>query len=181
MYPSSLFLYGTNKEDGNPNFGLFTWIAGCWNGEYSIMACIGEPKLTQDRILAEKRFSANLVNEELLPLADYFGNNSGHNPGKMDVPLNVGRGKVLDIPVLNDSPYVLELEVTKEIPLADKSIIFVCKVCNTIKAKELESMASIEDCLAFAKPIVSVGQEYFTFQPVSKGKWGQWKDFSNKN
>ena len=177
MYPSALFLYGTNKEDGSPNFGLFTWIAGCWNGEYSMMACIGEPKLTKDRILAEKRFSANLVNEKLLPLADYCGNNSGHSPSKMDIPLNVGRGKVLDVPVLNDSPYVLELEVTREIPLADESIILICKVHNTIKPKELESMTSIEECLTFAQPIVSVEQEYFAMQPVSKGKWGDWKEF----
>ena len=180
MHPKALFLYGTNKEDGTPNFGLFTWITSCWNGEYSIMACIGEPKLTKDRILAEKVFSANLVNEALLPLADYMGHTPGHTPGKMDIPVNIGRGKVLDVPVLNDSPLTYELEVTKLIPLAEESIILVCGIRNEIKAKELENIASIEECLRLTKPVVSVGQEYFTFEPISKGNWGKWKDVYKK-
>jgi hypothetical protein len=38
------------------------------------MACIGGEKLTKDRIHARKVFSANLVTDEILPIADYFGN-----------------------------------------------------------------------------------------------------------
>ena len=176
MHPKALFLYGTKKEDGTPNFGLFTWITGCWNGEMSIMVCIGEPKLTKDRILVEKMFSANLVSERLLPLADYLGNTQGYMPGKMNIPINVGRGEVLDVPILMDSPLTLELEVSRHFPLADKSDIFVCSVRNTRKAKELENMASLEECLRIVRPVVSVGNEYFTIEPVSKGHWGQWKD-----
>ena len=125
MHSKAMFLYGTNKEDGNPNFGLFTWITGCWNGENSIMVCIGEPKLTKDRILAEGKFSANLVSEAMLPLADYLGNNSGYDTEKMNIPINLCRGTVLDVPVLTDSPLVYELEVTEHFPLADNSDIFV--------------------------------------------------------
>ena len=180
MHPKALFLCGTNKEDGTPNFGLFTWITGCWNGEASIMVCIGEPKLTKDRILAEKRFSANLVSEALLPLADYLGNTSGYTIGKMDVPINVGRGEVLDVPILKDSPLTFELEVSHHFSLADKSDIFVCGVRNTVKPKELENMSSLEDCLRFAPPVVSVGNEYFTLEPVSKGHWGKWKELYDK-
>ena len=35
---------------------------------------IGDKKLTKDRIKADKVFPANLVTEEILPIADYFGN-----------------------------------------------------------------------------------------------------------
>jgi flavin reductase (DIM6/NTAB) family NADH-FMN oxidoreductase RutF len=139
------------------------------------MACIGEPKLTKARILDQKVFSANLVSENLLPLADYFGNNKGYTPGKMDIPLNVGRGAVLDVPVLTDSPWVYELEVSRHVPLAEESDVFICKIRNTLKAKELESMENLEDCLRFAPPVVSVGQEYYTLEPVRKGHWGDWK------
>lgn len=74
--PQTFYTYGTYKEDGTPNFGLFCWFGFCWDGELSIMACIGGEKLTKDRIRATGRFSANLVTEELLPLANYFGNKS---------------------------------------------------------------------------------------------------------
>ncbi|HEY8499922.1 MAG TPA: hypothetical protein VIL89_04825 [Clostridia bacterium] len=29
--PQALFLYGTYKEDGTPNFGLFCWFSYCWD------------------------------------------------------------------------------------------------------------------------------------------------------
>lgn len=67
--PQAFYTYGTYKEDGTPNFGLFCWFGFCWDGELSVMACIGGEKLTKDRIRATGRFSANLVTEELLPLA----------------------------------------------------------------------------------------------------------------
>ena len=69
--PQALFMYGTNKEDGTPNFGTFTWFSYCWDEDLSVMAYIGGGKMTIDRIHAEKVFSANLVTESLLPLASY--------------------------------------------------------------------------------------------------------------
>lgn len=30
--PQTLFLYGTYKEDGTPDFGLFCWFSYCWDG-----------------------------------------------------------------------------------------------------------------------------------------------------
>ena len=80
--PLTLFLYGTYKEDGTPNFGMFSWLNYCVDKEVGVIACIGGEKLTKDRIRANKVFSANLVSEELLPLADYFGNTSGYNKDK---------------------------------------------------------------------------------------------------
>ena len=46
------------------------------------MACIGGEKLTKDRIHATKTFSANLITEELLPLADYWGTKTVTKPTK---------------------------------------------------------------------------------------------------
>jgi len=51
--PQSLFLYGTYKEDNTPNFGLFCWFSYYWDKEMGVMACIGENKLTKDRIREE--------------------------------------------------------------------------------------------------------------------------------
>ena len=48
--PQSLFLYGTKKDDGTPDFGLFCWFSYATievNKELrmGVMACIGEEKL----------------------------------------------------------------------------------------------------------------------------------------
>ena len=134
--PQTLFLYGTYKEDGTPNFGLFCWFSYCWDGELGVMACIGGEKLTKDRIKTNKVFSANLVSESMLQLADYLGNTEGYTNGKMNIPIEVERGAVLDVPVLKNSPWVFELEVKHSIPL-DGSEVFLCKIRNTLVAKDL--------------------------------------------
>ncbi|MCL1787243.1 MAG: flavin reductase family protein [Defluviitaleaceae bacterium] len=174
--PQTLFLYGVYKDDGTPNFGLFCWFSYCWDKEMGVMACIGGEKLTKDIIRKGKVFSANLVTEALLPLADYLGNNSGYDSKKMDIPIEVEKGSVLNVPVLKDSPWVFELEVTQSIPLND-SDIFICKVRNTLMAKTLmEDEKSPMDKMRIAAPVVSCADQlYFSVNPAPIGKWGEWK------
>ena len=90
--PQALYLYGAYEADGTPHFGLFTWFGWCWLGEgegcLGVMACIGEEKTTKDLIRKNGVFSANLVSEALLPLADYYGHTSGReHPDKMEYVL----------------------------------------------------------------------------------------------
>ena len=125
--PQTLFLYGIYKEDGMPDFGLFCWFSYCWDSELGIMACIGGDKLTKDRIHATGIFSANLVTESMLPLADYLGNVSGYSEEKMKISIDVARGSVLNVPVLNDNPWSYELEVSKSI-----LEVFLCKIRNVL-------------------------------------------------
>jgi len=97
LCPQAMFLYGTYKEDGSPNFGLFCWFSYYWDSELGVMVCIGGEKLTKDRIHATKIFSANLVTEELLPLADYWGSTDKHTKV---ITANVEKGNVLNVPIL---------------------------------------------------------------------------------
>lgn len=134
--PQTFYTYGTYKEDGTPNFGLFCWLSYCWDGELGIMACIGGEKLTKDRIRATGVFSANLVSEELLPLANYFGNREGYDPAKMRIDAAISKGRILDVPVLDQSPWVFELEVKKTVALQGGDI-FICTIRNTLVEEKL--------------------------------------------
>jgi len=174
--PQALFLYGTYKEDGTPNFGLFCWFSYCWDGELAVMACIGGDKLTKDRIRENKVFSANLVTESLLQLADYLGNTEGYKKGKMDIPIEIEKGAVLDVPVLKNSPWVFELEVKQEIPL-DGSDVFICRVRNTLVAGDLKDESiSADERLRMAAPVVWIGEGQYHALNKSLGKTGEWKD-----
>lgn len=158
--PQTFYTFGTYKEDGSPNFGLFCWLSYCWDGELCVMACNGGEKMTKDRIRAAGVFSANLVSEELLPLANYFGNTLGYDPGKMDVDAAISKGKVLDVPVLDQSPWVFELEVKKTIPL-DDSDVFVCKIRNTLVEERFVEKSGPDELgpvpVNEAKPIIGWG------------------------
>ena len=176
--PQAMFMYGTNKKDGSPNFGTFTWFSYCWDSKMGVMASIGGGKETLDRIKKEKIFSANLVTEPLLPLADYLGHNPGRSSKKMEAPIAIERGAVLDVPVLKDSPWVYELEVKKTIPLLGNTV-FLCKIRNVLAAKELmDESVPIEERVKLAAPVVWLAAgtgNYFPVKTEAIGATGEWK------
>ena len=171
--PQTMFLYGTKKEDGSPNFGLFCWFSYCWDGGLSVMAAIGGSKLTKDRIKANGVFSANLVTEPMIPLADYLGNTRGYDPSKMDIPITVMQGAVLDVPVLADSPVSFELEVTKTVPLNGNDV-FICKIRNVLLNENLaDKETSVEERLHTVLPAFTTCTTYFSREGKAMGKWSE--------
>ncbi len=200
--PQALYLYGTYKEDGTPNFALFSWFGFCWDQTLHAMVCIGgdkRKKLTTERIHATGVFSANLVSEPLLPLADYLGNTSGYSPDKMAVPrkgflaespygarfsksaspsVEIIPGEVLPVPMLKASPWSFELEVKRTIPL-EGSEIFLCEVRNALAdGVLLDQTVSIEERMARVAPVLSAGRglgKYFAGDLRVIGAWGDWR------
>lgn len=170
--PQTLFLYGTYKEDKTPDFGLFCWFSYCWDGDLGAMMCIGGEKLTKDRIKAGNVFSANLVTEKILPMADYLGNKSGYDKDKMDFNVAIGKGEVLDVPILTESPVNFELEVTRTIPLDDGEV-FLCRIRNVLYSEELaDEKILVGDCLRKIAPVSTTCNTYFSFTGEVLGAWG---------
>lgn len=170
--PQTLFLYGTYKKDGTPNFGLFCWFSYIWDSELGVMCCMGGEKLTKDRIHATGMFSANLVTESILPLADYFGNTEGYQPDKMSIPVETMKGAVLDVPILVRSPLAFELEVSKFIPL-DGGEVMLCKIRNVLVNEELADQGkSLEERMQAIAPVKTTASTYFSWNGKYLGKWG---------
>ena len=170
--PQTLFLYGTYKEDGTPDFGLFCWFSYYWDGELGVMACIGGEKLTKDNIRRDGVFSANLVTGALLPYADYYGTTNGYESTKMDVTLETMPGAVLNVPILVDSPWSFELEVMQTITL-DDSDVFLCKIRNVLADEALvDREKSVEELIQAIRPVKTTCQTYFSFAGEKLGGWG---------
>jgi flavin reductase (DIM6/NTAB) family NADH-FMN oxidoreductase RutF len=170
--PQTLFLYGAYKDDGTPNFGLFCWFSYIWDNQLGVMACIGGDKLTKDRIRATGVFSANLVTEELLPIADYFGNTNGYDADKMKKSIAIEKGQVLSVPVLTKSPWVFELEVSQAIPLHGGDV-FICKIRNVLADECLcDESVSIEKRIQSIAPVRTTCQTYFSWNGSAMGSWG---------
>lgn len=187
--PQSLYLYGTYEEDGTPHFGLFCWFGWCWlggdGGRLGVMACVNEEKLTKDLIRRNGVFSANLVNEALLPLADYYGCTSGRDvPDKMKRLPTVERGQALDVPTIAESPVSIELKVVKEETLSkghlaggsqdSESTLFLCEVVNvTIDERLADSTLPVIERMKLSRPVSAVAEEtYVSFFGSELGKWG---------
>ncbi len=171
--PQTLFLYGTYKEDHTPDFGLFCWFSYCWDKELCAMICIGGEKLTKDRIKAGNVFSANLVTQKLLPMADYLGNKSGYDEDKMNFDTAIGEGEVLDVPILRESPVNFELEVASSIPLDDGEV-FLCRIRNVLYDEELtDESLSVGERLRRIAPISTTCSTYFSYTGEVLGAWGE--------
>lgn len=175
LCPQTLFTYGTFKEDGTPNFGLFCWFSYCWFDELGVMCCIGGPKQTQERILATRVFSANLVTESNLALSDYFGTADGHDADKMDVPFQWERGQRLDVPVLTDCPFAFELEVERIIPTNEEEgdTVFLCRIRNVLKnADVVDSGLPAPELMKKVGAVCTCGdEEYWAWDGRYLGKW----------
>ena len=174
LAPQTLFTFGTFKADGTPNFGLFCWFSYCWLDDLSVMCCIGGPKQTQDRILANRVFSANLVTESNLALSDYFGTADGHDADKMDIPFSWERGQVLDVPVLTDCPFSFELEVERVIPLREEEGInvFICRIRNVLKDAALTDDLPLDELMRRVGAVRTTGSlGYWSWDGRYLGAW----------
>ena len=179
--PQTLFLYGTYDEEGEPNFGLFCWASYIWDRELGFMTCIGGEKLTKDRIRATGVFSANLVTEKLLPLADYLGNTDGRNGGKKGLDIRSEQGRVLNVPILTDSPVSFELEVSKTIE-TDDGTVFLCRIRNVLQENFLQNdNLSLQERLKNAAPVRTTCSTYFSCDGNAIGAWGEPKKYFSLN
>lgn len=172
--PQTLFVYGTMNPDNTPDFGLFCWFSYCWFDQLGVICAIGGSKRTLDNIRRSRVFSANLVVEDNLPLADYFGTADGRSPDKMNIDVAWETGTVLPVPCLSSSPLTFELEVEQEISTGEHDeTVLLCRIRNTLKDAELvnSSMTSEEILKKTAAVRVSVNYDYWAWDGRHLGKW----------
>ncbi len=170
--PQTLFLYGTYDQQKKADFGLFCWFSYFWDKEMGVMCCIGGNKTTLENIRRDKVFSANIVTENLLAEADYLGCVSGTNPNKMDINLEIGKGAVLDVPILDNSPVIFELEVTDFIE-KDDGTVMLCKIRNVLQDESLSSDESVAEKLLKIRPVKTTAQTYLSYEGKNLGRWGE--------
>lgn len=174
LCPQTLFVYGTMNEDNTPDFGLFCWFSYCWIEHLGVICAIGSSKRTLENIRRTGVFSANIVVENNLPLADYFGTADGRDGDKMDVPVEWEKGAVLNVPILCSSPISFELEVDKEISTGEHDeTVFICRIKNTLKDENLvdSSMTSEEIFKAVAAVRTCIDNDYWSWDGRHLGKW----------
>ncbi len=173
--PQTLFVYGTMNSDGKPDFGLFCWFSYCWLADsLGVMCAVGGSKRTLENIRRNGVFSASLVVEDNLPLADYFGTADGRDPDKMDIAVEWENGSVLPVPVLCSSPFCFELEVDREISTGDQDqTVLLCKIRNVLKDEALaDPSLSSEDIFGKTAAVcTSVDNDYWSWDGRHLGKW----------
>ena len=172
--PQALYLYGTIKEDGRADYGLFCWCCYCFAGDaMKFVACIAEDKLTRDRIRATGMLSATVVTEDLLSRADFCGCTDGRTCDKESV-IASDRGDVLPVPVPRDGMWTLELRVEDTLHPENQadSEIYICSIVNVRAEEVLTGDTPFDEKMAALKPVVTLGGKYYAVGTQSLGDWG---------
>lgn len=176
LCPQTLFAYGTMNEDGSPDFGLFCWFSYCWFDQLGVICAIGSSKRTLENIRRNKVFSANLVVEKNLALADYFGTADGRDAGKMNIEFEWEMGAAIPVPILSSSPLSYELEVEKEIPTGDHdATVLICRIRNTLKDEAFVNtdMSADELLRRTAAVRTCINMDYWSWDGRHLGKWNE--------
>ena len=172
--PQPMFIIGTKNEDGTPNFSIITWLGFSYDSSPHIMMTIGGTKLTKTNILREKKFSANLITEDILWLADYFGNTKGENGKKDAIQYQYQWGKFVNVPIIEESHWIYECEVTRIIEL-DGAHLFLAAIKNIQIDKNYENMEMKKIDLTQLRPVIYAPYHYFSVGN-KLGEMGEWKE-----
>lgn len=166
------FIIGTNNEDGSDNFAPITWVSATHEeGEgYLLVISMAGTKATKTNVLREGIFSANLVSKSMLPIMDYFG----HKSGSKKISYAVSRGEVLNIPTLDESPWVYECKVKKQVVTGD-STTFFAEIVNVQMDERMNCEDTFDVDLTMLDPVIYSGRYHSLGD--SLGKIG---DYLNK-
>lgn len=159
MVVQPAFIIGTNNEDGSCNFAPITWVSVTHEAGdgYLLVISMSGNKTTKENVLRSGIFSANLVSREMLPLMDYFGTHKAVNGAKTGMEYAVSRGEVLDVPVLDMSPWVYECRVKKTVETGD-SVTFFCEIGNVQIDETMQCADTFDIDLTKLDPVIYSGK-----------------------
>ena len=131
MIVQPAFIIGTYNEDGTHDFAPITWVSKTCEKDFDYLIIISMfgTKRTKQNVQRTKQLSINLVSTDMLELMDYFGQTSGWNGVKDELPYRYDRGICVDAPTLDLSPWVCECEVSETVTTG-QSDTFFCRVKN---------------------------------------------------
>lgn len=173
--PQPMYIIGTRNEDGTPNFCIITWLSFSFDNTPHIAMTIGGSKLTKTNILRERAFSANLITDDNIWLADYFGCSKGEFGAKNMVKYNYNWGKSVNVPTIDDSHWLYECEITKIIEL-EGSHLFLADIKNIQIDKKYENMNMEMIDLRELRPAIYSPYNYFSIGE-KLGDVGEWEKY----
>lgn len=130
LYPMPITVIGAMNGD-KPTWTLVGHLGII--GHDRVLVSLAAPHFINGKIKERKKLSVNMVDEEILPQADYVGSISGNKADKSDVfAYEAGEAGT---PVISDAPLTLECSV-EDIYETPNFENFICTIENTYVAEE---------------------------------------------
>lgn len=152
------FIIGTTNEDGTHNFAPITWVSvtGEGDNDYLLVISMFGTKRTKQNVIRTGKLSVNLVSTDMLALMDYFGTHHAKDGIKDAVSYSVGRGDVIDVPILDASRWIYECEVVQSVDTGE-STTFFCRIMNIQVDENFSCEDSFDVDLTELDPVIYSG------------------------
>jgi len=139
LYPMPVTVIGA-MNNGKPTYTLVAHVGII--GHDRVLVSLASPHFINRCIKETKKLSINLVDEALLPLADYSGSVSGASEDKSDLfACTVGKGGT---PIIEKSPLTMECSVV-DIYNTPNFESFVCAIDSTyVEESHLDNEGKID-------------------------------------
>ena len=171
--PQPMYIVGSKNENGAPNFCIITWLGFSFDKTPHLMMTVGGSKLTKTNILRTGRFSAGMITEDILWLADYFGSTQGEDGEKNRVPYSYTWGEAVDAPVIDQCHWTYECQVTRTIEL-DGAHLFLAEIKNIQIDSSYQDMDMKKIDLTRLRPAIYAPYNYFSIGQ-KLGEMGEWE------
>ncbi len=131
LYPTPATVVGT-LVDGKVNWMLLSHVGII--GHDRIMISMRKSHYSNQGVRENRKFSINIIDEAMLPRADYAGMVSGAKEDKSKLfDYTIGAA---GMPIINESPLTMEC-VVEDIYETEAFDNFICKIANTYAAADV--------------------------------------------
>ncbi len=146
-FPTPIVIVGA-ITDGKPSWFEVAWVG---IGDRDVVTLsVDHAHYTCKGIDENKVLSISLIDEKMIPKADYVGKVSGHNTDKSDVfAWHAGE---LGAPIIDESPVSMECELMDSYVNGDVYLL-ICRVKNTYAEQDIVNERSKIDYSKF-KPVL---------------------------
>jgi len=118
IYPTPVLIIGTYDSQERPNLAAVAWGGICCSTPPCVAVSLRKSRHSHSNIMQRKAFTVNILSEDMVKKADYYGIVSGKDEDKFaKTGITPVKSELVDAPYGREFPFVLECRLYKSIEL----------------------------------------------------------------
>jgi flavin reductase (DIM6/NTAB) family NADH-FMN oxidoreductase RutF len=118
IYPAPVLIIGTHDGQERPNLAAVAWGGICCSNPPCIAISLRKSRHSHSNIMLKKAFTVNILSEDMVKKADYYGIVSGKSVDKFEkTNITPVKSDIVDAPYGKEFPFVLECKLLKTVEI----------------------------------------------------------------
>ncbi len=118
IYPTPVLVIGTYDSENRPDLMTVAWGGICCSEPPCVAISLRRARHTYSNIMEKKAFTVNILSEDMVKNADYYGIVSGKNHDKfLKTNITPVKSDLVDTPYGKEFPFIVECKLFKSFDL----------------------------------------------------------------